>query len=68
MDEALKQMVGQGVLGIVCVILLIALKDIFTRLMDSQDKRIAEAVENRTAIERNTAAMNALTDVIKERR
>jgi hypothetical protein len=68
MYEALKQMVGQGVLGIVCVILLIALKDIFTRLMDSQDKRIAEAVENRTAIERNTAAMNALTDVIKERR
>jgi hypothetical protein len=59
---------AKGIIGVICFILLYALKDIFNRLMDSQDKRVDEAVENRTAIERNTAAISALADVIKERR
>lgn len=68
MDELTKQILTQGVLGVICVILLVALRELFKRLMDSQEKRIAEAVENRTAVERNTSALTALTDVIKERR
>ncbi len=68
LDEAGQQLFGQGILGVMVVILLVALRDIFKRLMDSHDKRINEAVENRTAIDHNTAAMTALTDIIKERR
>lgn len=68
MDEAAKALLGQGVLGVLCVLLLLGLRDIFNRLMDSENKRITEAVDNRMAIERNTVAMIALTEVIKERR
>lgn len=68
MDEAAKQLLGQGVLGILCFLLLFELRDLFNKLMESQNKRINEAVDNRTAIERNTVALTALAEVIKERR
>lgn len=67
MDALTQQLIGQGVLGVVCVILLLALRELFKRLMDSQEKRIAEAVENRAAVERNTSALNVITEVVKAR-
>ena len=68
MDEATKYLVGQGVLGVVCIILLVALRTIFMRLMESQEKRIAEGREGVAAVERNTSALTALTEVIKASR
>jgi hypothetical protein len=67
MDQAFKEVFGQGILGVVLVIVLFALKDVFKRLMDSQEKRVAESVSNQAAIERNTAALISLKEVIKER-
>jgi len=66
-EMALKEVFGQGVLGAVLIIVLLALRDVFKRLMDSQEKRVAESVENRAAIERNTNALISLKEVIKER-
>ena len=68
MEQVVDQLLGQGMLGALCVILLFALRELFKQLMTSQEHRISEAVENRTAVERNTSALTALTEVIKERR
>jgi hypothetical protein len=67
MEEAIKTIASQGIIGVVCLLLLYALKRIFDLYVASQEKRIGEAVDNRAAIERNTAAMTALTDVVKDR-
>ena len=65
MDAISQQLLGQGVLGVVCVLLLVALRMVFKLYVDSQEKRISETSENRTAIERNTSAFAALTEIIK---
>lgn len=67
MDAAFKEVFGQGILGAVLIIVLFALKDVFKRFCESQEKRVAESVSNQAAIERNTAALISLKEVIKER-
>lgn len=67
MDEALKQLLGQGILGVVCVILLFALRTIFNLYVKSQEARIDAAAQQSAVIERNTASMNALVEVVKSK-
>lgn len=67
MDQAVQQLADQGVIGLICVILLVALRTLFKLYCEAQEKRIAEAVENRGAIERNTSVVTALTELVKER-
>jgi hypothetical protein len=68
MDQATTQLLQMGLPGIVIVALALACYKLFNALQASQEKRIAEAVENRTAIERNTSAITALTEVVRATR
>lgn len=65
---AIAQLAQMGLPGIVIIGLFLALREKDKQLTDSQEKRIAEGRESVAATERNTAALTALTDVIKERR
>lgn len=67
LSPAAADLLKMGLPGIVILALAFACYKLFTLLQASQEKRINEAVDNRTAIERNTAAMTALTEVIKAR-
>lgn len=57
-----------GLPGLVIGVLALALRHVFKLYTECQEKRIGEGLENRTAVERNTSALTALTEVIKDRR
>lgn len=65
MDKATEVFLDKGILGVVVVILLLALRHIFMLYVASQEKRIAEATNNAAVIERNNQAMTSLAEVIK---
>jgi predicted signal transduction protein with EAL and GGDEF domain len=56
-----------GLSGVVIVALLFIAYRLFNLFVESQEKRLAESRETLDAINRNTTAMNSLTDVVKER-
>jgi hypothetical protein len=57
-----------GLPGMAITGLFLALRYVHKLYTDVQEKRIAEGLDNRTAIERNTTAMTALVEVVKERK
>ena len=67
LTPAATSLLQMGLPGIVIVALSAALVKLYNALQLSQEKRIAEAVDNRTAVERNTSALTALTEVIQRK-
>lgn len=66
-NAAVEILTGFGLPGLVIGALCLAVRDLYKRLLDTQEKRINEAADNRAALERNTSALGALTEWVKER-
>lgn len=67
-SAAVQLLTGLGLPGLVIGVLGLALRHVFKLYTEAQEKRINEAADNRTAIERNTAAFTALSEWIKDKR
>lgn len=65
MDKATELFLDKGILGVVVVILLFALRHIFMLYVAAQEKRIAEAASNAAIIANNTQVMSSLVDYVK---
>ena len=68
MDAGVSILTGLGLPGLVIGALCYGLNKVFGLYIAAQEKRISEAAETRTAIERNTAAFTALSEWIKDKR
>lgn len=65
MTEGVSLLQNMGLPGLVIGGLLYALRYVFKAYQESQEARIQEGNDNRTAIERNTASSTALIEYLK---
>lgn len=63
-QKILDIFLSYGLSGAVSVLLLYALRNMFNRYCDVQEKRIAEANAQTTALNANTIALNRISDAI----
>jgi hypothetical protein len=63
-----SEVLPMGLPGVVIIVLAYAYHSKDKKVDELNEKRIAEGRETIKSIEQNTAALDALTDVIKERR
>ena len=68
MEPLLTPLLTYGAPGLIILALLIALNRIFDLYVDAQEKRILEGRESVKAHEATASALEALTQLIKERR
>ncbi len=67
MENMIPLLTATGLPGIVIVCLAFACRTLFNKLQEVQEKRIVEGLQSTAAVERNTAALGALTEVVKDR-
>lgn len=69
MEQIITYLLDKGVgSGVIIVLLLFACKKLYEDKEASQEKRIIEGQRGIEAIEKSTAAFNALTELIKAQR